>query len=130
MVLHTSLTPLVSVIEIFNLTGPKIYKGNLIWTPWNFQMAVSRRRNKIFKIRWCQNSRIVQAFHPLFHESDVTPLFHALSASFLKETTLSGCSTVQKFSEKWSEHAPVTIFQVGKKKFTWHPTTFFCRVDL
>ena len=45
---HTSLTPLVSVIEIFNLTGPKIYKGNLIWTPWNFQIAVSRRRNKIF----------------------------------------------------------------------------------
>ena len=45
---HTSLAPLVSVIEIFNLTGPKIYKGNLIWTPWNFQIAVSRRRNKIF----------------------------------------------------------------------------------
>ena len=103
---HTSLTPLVSVIEIFNLTGHKIYKGNLIWTPWNFQMAVSRRRNKIFKIRWCQNSRIVQAFHPLFHESDVTPLFHPLSASFLKETTLSGCSTVHNFSQNGQNMPP------------------------
>ena len=47
-ILHSILAPLVSVIEIFNLTGPKIYKGKLIWTPWNFQIAVSRRRNKIF----------------------------------------------------------------------------------
>ena len=79
-------------------------------------MAVSRKRNNEFYIRWCQNSRLVQGFHPLFHESDVTPLFHPLSASFLKETTLSGCSTVQNFSENGQNMPPGTTFHVGKKK--------------
>ena len=53
------------------------------------------------------------------------PLFHPLSASFLKETTLLGCSTVQKFSEKWSEQAPVTTWQVGKKNLLGTQPIFF-----
>ena len=87
----------------------------MIWTLRNFQMAVSRKRNNEFYIRWCQNSRLVQGFHPLFHESDVTPLFHPLSASFLKETTLSGCSTVHNFSQNGQNMPPGTTLHVGKK---------------
>ena len=79
-------------------------------------MAVSRKRNIEFYIRWCQNSRLVQGFHPLFHESDVTPLFHPLSASFLKETTLSGCSTVHNFSQNGQNMPPGTTLHVGEKK--------------
>ena len=92
-----------------------------IWTSGNFQMAVSRKRNKLPEIRWSQYSRIVQGFHPLFHESDLAPLFHPLSASFLKETTLSGCSRCHNLSQNGSEYAPGTPFHVGKKKFTGHP---------
>ena len=83
-------------------------------------MAVSQKRKKLLEIRWSQNSRIVQGFHPLFHESDLAPLFHPLSASFLKETTFSGCSRFPMISEKRSEYAPGTFFHVGKKKFTAH----------
>ena len=38
-------------------------------------MAVTRKRKMIKIIRRCQNSRLVEGFHPLFHESVVAPLF-------------------------------------------------------
>ena len=46
--------------------------------------------------RWCQNSRMIEGFHLLFHESGLAPLFHPLSASFSQKKTLfrgvPGCS--------------------------------------
>ena len=48
----------------------------------HFQIAISRKRKKIPQIRWCQNAPLGQGFHPLFHESDLAPLFHPLSALF------------------------------------------------
>ena len=89
---------------------------NLIWTPENFQMDVSRKRKKLPEIRWCQNSRIVEGFHPLFHESDLAPLFHPLSALSLKETAFSRCSRCHNLSQNGSEYAPGTFLHEGKKK--------------
>ena len=41
---------------------------------------------------WVQRLEVanVQGFHPLFHESDLAPLFRPLSALSLRENTLSG----------------------------------------
>ena len=41
----------------------------------------------------------VQGFHPLFHESDLAPLFHPLSALSLKETTFSGSTVAANVQE-------------------------------
>ena len=90
---------------------------NLIWTPGNFQMAVSRKRKKLPELRWAQNSRLVEGFHPLFHESGVAPLFHPLSASFSQKRhffrVFQVCVTVCLLSV----YAPGTPLHVGKKKF-------------
>ena len=61
----------------------------------------------------------VQGFHPLFHESDLAPLFHPLSALSLKETTLSGWKWCHKMSQNASNHAPVHDIQLGRSKFTF-----------
>ena len=53
-------------------------------------MARSQKRNKAFGVISTPEEANVQGFHPLFQESDLTPLFHHLSALSLKETTLSG----------------------------------------
>ena len=83
-------------------------------------MAVSRKRKKLPKIRWCQNSRIVEGFHPLFYESDLAPLSHPLSALFFEGNRLfrvfSGCFRFPMISEKRSEYGPDTFFHVGKNK--------------
>ena len=42
----------------------------------------------------------VQGFHPLFHESDLAPLFHPLSALSLKETPILGCKWCLEMSGK------------------------------
>ena len=80
-----------------------------------FQTAVSRKRNKILEMRWCQNSRIVEGVHPLFRESDLVPLFHPLSATFLKESTFLGCSRWAKLGHFGPKHAPGTLFDGPKK---------------
>ena len=59
-------------------------------------------------MRWCQNSRIVEGVHPLFRESDLVPLFHPLSATFLKESTFLGCSRWAKLGHFGPKHAPGT----------------------
>ena len=92
--------------EIFNLTDHVFCIGNLIWALGNFQMAVSRKWKKLLEIRWSQNSRIVQGFHPLFHESDLAPLFHPLSASFLKEPLFRGVPDFRKF-QKMGQNMPL-----------------------
>ena len=80
-----------------------------------FQTAVSRKRNEILEMRWCQNSRIVEGVHPLFRESDLVPLFHPLSASFLKESTFLGCSRWAKLGHFGPKHAPGTLLDGPKK---------------
>ena len=52
------------------------------FVPQFHETAVTSKRKKLLEIRWYQNSRIVEGFHPLFHESDLAPLFHPLSALF------------------------------------------------
>merc|ERR1711888_386120 len=79
------------------------------------QTAVTSKQKKLPQIRWCQNSRIVEGFHPLFHESDLVPLFHPLSASFVKEGTFSGCSRWAKVGHFGPKHAPGTLFHHGEK---------------
>merc|ERR1711928_176461 len=79
------------------------------WTQGNFQMARSWKRKKVLG----QFQRVVvanvQGFHPLFHESDLAPLFHPLSALSLKETTLWGENGVWKCLEN------VQIMPLGMK---------------
>ena len=58
-------------------------------------------------------------FHSLFHESDLAPLYHPLSALSLKETTLSGCKWCLEMSGTRSNNAPVHDIQLGKRKFTF-----------
>ena len=60
----------------------------------------------------------LQGFYPLFHESDLVPLFHPLSALSLKETTLSGWKWFLEISGKRSNHAPGHDIQLGQNKFT------------
>ena len=83
------------LLKIFNSAGPKMCKGNVIWT------RQARKPKEIFLDQLVPkfSYRVDQGFHPLFHESDPAPLSHPLSAYFLKETTLLGCSRAQNFSE-------------------------------
>ena len=83
-----------------------------------FQTAVSRKRNEILEMRWCQNSRIVEGVHPLFRESDLVPLFHPLSATFLKESTFLGCSRWAKLGHFGPKHAPGTLFDGPQKELS------------
>ena len=46
-------------------------------------MAVTRKPKMIKIIRRCQNSRLVEGFHPLFHESVVAPLFVGVCGCFV-----------------------------------------------
>ena len=80
-----------------------------------FQTAVTSKRKKLPQIRWCQNSRIVEGFHPLFHESDLAPLFHPLSASFVKEGTFSGCSRWAKVGHFGPNMPPGTLSIMQKR---------------
>ena len=56
---HCSQAALQCDGEILNLTDHKFCIGNLIWTLWCFEIAVSQKRKEIFYICWSQNSRIV-----------------------------------------------------------------------
>ena len=67
----------------------------------------------------CIQRANVQRFQPLFHESDLAPLFHPLWTLSVKETTLSGSKWWLKMSERGSNHAPMLDIQVGQKKFTF-----------
>ena len=67
----------------------------------------------------CIQRANVQRFQPLFHESDLAPLFHPLSALSLKETTLSGWKWCHKMSQNASNHAHGHEIQLGRSKFTW-----------
>ena len=67
-------------------------------------------------IRRCQNSRLVEGFHPLFHESGVAPLFHPLSASFSQKNHFFGVFQVSVTVCLLSEYAPGSSWHVGKKK--------------
>ena len=53
-------------------------------------MNRSRKRKKVLGYVQRLETANVQGFQPLFHESDLAPLFHPLLALSLKETTLSG----------------------------------------
>ena len=67
-------------------------------------------------MRWCQISCLIEGFHLLFHESGLAPLFHPLSASFSQKNHFFGVFQVcPGVSLCWSEYAPRTAFQVGKK---------------
>ena len=89
------------LLKIFNSAGPKMCKGNVIWT----RRASSNGRSSETKRDFLDQLvpkflyGVDQGFHRLFHESDSAPLSHPLSASFLKETSLLGCSRAQNFSE-------------------------------
>ena len=76
--------------QAFNTARQYVTIVDLNRPTMHFQIAISRKRKKLPEIRWCQNSCIVEGFHPLFHESDVAPLFHPLSALFLPSFYFDG----------------------------------------
>ena len=47
---------------------------------------------KISDIRWCQNSRLFEGFHPLSHESVLTSLFRALSVRKVTKKGVPGAA--------------------------------------
>ena len=59
---------------------------------------------------------MIEGFHLLFHESGLAPLFHPLSASFGQKNHFFGVFQVSPGVSLWSEYAPGTSLQVGKKK--------------
>ena len=61
---------------------------------------------------------MIKGFHLLFHESDLAPLFHPLSASFSQKGHFFGVFQASVTECLWSEYAPGTPRDVGKKKFT------------
>ena len=64
----------------------------------------------IKKIRRCQNSRLVEGFHPLFHESMVAPVFVGVLWVFLGV----------RGGTIWLKHAPGTTWQGEEKKLLRH----------
>ena len=97
---------------------------NSVKQQFQLQTAISRKRNEISYILWCQNSSLVEGFHLLFHESGLAPLFHPLSASFSQKTHFFGVFQVSVTVCLWSEYALGTPRDVGKQ-ITRDPTTFF-----
>ena len=71
---HSSKAPLECVSEIFNLTDMKMCKQNLIWISGNFSNGHISEGKKLLSIHQCQNSRIVEGFHPLRNSQNL-PLF-------------------------------------------------------
>ena len=71
---------------------------------------------------------MIEGFHLLFHESGLPPLFHPLSASFSQNNHFFGVFQVAPTGPLWSEYAPRTTLQVGKK-IHLAPHTFRGRVN-
>ena len=73
---------------------------------------------------------MIEGFHLLFHESGLAPLFHPLSASFSQKNHFFGVFQVSPGVSLWSEYAPGTALEVGKKSFGGNPpkkfTATFC----
>ena len=73
---------------------------------------------------------MIEGFHLLFHESGLAPLFHPLSASFSQKNHFFGVFQVCPGVSLWSEYAPGTALEVGKKDFGGNPpknfTATFC----
>ena len=73
---------------------------------------------------------MIEGFHLLFHESGLAPLFHPLSASFSQKNHFFGVFQVSPSVSLWSEYAPGTALEVGKKIFGGNPpknfTATFC----
>ena len=69
------------------------------------------------EICWGQISRLVRGFHPLFLESDLAPLCHPLSATFIKTNSISGCFRWAKVGNFGPKHVPGTPFHQGKNKW-------------
>ena len=69
------------------------------------------------EICWGQISRLVRGFHPLFLESDLAPLCHPLSATFIKTNSISGCFRWAKVGKFDPKHVPGTPFHQGKNKW-------------
>ena len=59
---------------------------------------------------------MIEGFHLLFHESGLAPLFHPLSASFSQKNHFFGVFQVSPGVSLWSEYAPGTALEEGKKK--------------
>ena len=66
-------------------------------------------------MRWRQISRFVEGFNLLFHEIGLAPLFHPLSASFIQRNYFFGVFRASPGESLWSEFAPETPFDGGKK---------------
>ena len=73
---------------------------------------------------------MIEGFHLLFHESGLAPLFHPLSASFSQKNHFFGVFQVSPGVSLWSEYAPGTALEVGKKNVGGNPpknfTATFC----
>ena len=90
-----------------------------------FQTAVISKRKKTQQLPIAQNYRELEGFQSLFHESDLAPLFHPLSASFVKESTFSGCSRWAKVGHFGPEHAPGPLSIMEKENDSGKPNGSF-----
>ena len=64
----------------------ELVKEIFLYRHFFFQTAVTSKRKKIQYLPIAQNYHEIGGFHSLFHESDLGPPFHPLSASFVKES--------------------------------------------
>ena len=105
--------------EIWALTEHEIYYIKIELDLRKFSIRPFSETEKGFGVNPTPGGSKCTGLHPLFHESDIAPLFHLLLALSLKETTLSGWRWFHKISQNPSNHAHVHDIQLGKGKFTF-----------
>ena len=70
-------------------------------------------KEKIFDICWCQNPRLLEGFHQLFHKSVLASLFHPLSGCFSRKSDKKRVFQVLLSAALWTK---TCHFILRKKK--------------
>ena len=109
------------------------------WTYWRVirelkeSTLVAIVKGNSLKIFSCKNKKKIQGFHPLFHESDLVPLFHPFSALFFERNHSFGVKMVSENVWKtfkscpwsWNPTGKKQIYTTGKRSYT---TGHICKI--
>ena len=80
---------------------------------------------KILNIRWCQNSRLFEGFHPLFHESVVAQLFLPFLAYMGPFLVIFLVLGVGAQGGSLAQNMPLGPLETGEQK-NLLPHNFYC----
>ena len=84
-------------------------------------------KEKIFDICWCQNPRLLEGFHQLFHKSVLASLFHPLSGCFSRKSDKK--KGVPGAAQCGSVDQNMPLYTEKKENLLLHQKCNFCEAN-